>query len=166
MSETFDATPNAMIDETLGDWADFLADRGPTPEADGTATWSPNTLCKALCRAADGLPEVSTDTIWRTLREAGRTHQRTRTWWPAGTAARRRKAGAVGGPPVWCCDEAGPFQTVPQPGASSVPEGNPARQPHESVRNGTAEVLTPFHPATGRVEVEGATSTTNAVLRA
>ena len=74
--------------------------------------------------------------------------------------------GAAGGLPVWCCDEAGPFQTVPQPGASWVPEGAPARQPHESVRNGTAKVLTLFHPATGRVEVEGATSTTNAVLHA
>ena len=40
------------------------------------------------------------------------------------------------------------------------------RQPHEYVRNGTAKVLTLFHPATGRVEVEGATSTTNAVLHA
>ena len=74
--------------------------------------------------------------------------------------------GAAGGLPVWCCDEAGPFQTVPQPGASWRPEGSPARQPHESVRNGTAKVLTPFHPATGRVEVEGATSTTTAVLHA
>ena len=45
--------------------------------------------------AADGLPKVSTYTIWRTLREAGRTYQRTRTWCPTGTAARRRKAGPV-----------------------------------------------------------------------
>ena len=71
------------------------ADRVPTPEADGTATWSLNTLRKALRAAADGLPKVSTYTIWRTLREAGRTYQRTRTWCPTGTAARRRKAGTV-----------------------------------------------------------------------
>ena len=71
------------------------ADRVPTPEADGTATWSLNTLREALRGAADGLPKVSTYTIWRTLREAGRTYQRTRTWCPTGTAARRRKAGAV-----------------------------------------------------------------------
>ena len=71
------------------------ADRAPTPEADGTATWSLNTLRKALRSAPDGLPGVSTYTIWRTLREAGRTYQRTRTWCPTGTAARRRKAGAV-----------------------------------------------------------------------
>ena len=71
------------------------ADRAPTPETDGTATWSLNTLRKALRSAPDGLPRVSTHTIWRTLREAGRTYQRTRTWCPTGTAARRRKAGAV-----------------------------------------------------------------------
>jgi transposase len=71
------------------------ADRPPTPEADGTATWSLNTLRKALRSAPDGLPGVSTYTIWRTLREAGRTYQRTRTWCPTGRAARRRKAGAV-----------------------------------------------------------------------
>ena len=71
------------------------ADRQPTPEADGTATWSLNTLRKARRGAADGRPKVSTYTIWRTLREAGRTYQRARTWCPTGTAARRRKAGAV-----------------------------------------------------------------------
>jgi transposase len=71
------------------------ADRAPTPEADGTATWSLNTLRKALRGAADGLPNVSTYTIWRTLREAGRTYQRTRTWCPTGSAVRKRKAGAV-----------------------------------------------------------------------
>ena len=69
--------------------------REPTPEADGTATWSLATLRRALRSAPDGLPGVSTYTIWRTLREAGRTYQRTRTWCPTGTAARRRKAGAV-----------------------------------------------------------------------
>lgn len=66
--------------------------------------------------------------------------------------------------PVWCCDEAGPFQTVPHPGQSWRPEGEPDRLPHEYVRNGTAKVLTLFHPATGAVRVEGATSCTNPVL--
>jgi hypothetical protein len=65
---------------------------------------------------------------------------------------------------VWCCDQAGPFQTVPHPGASWRPEGDPARQPHEYVRNGTAKLLTLFHPADGRVRVEGATSCPNSVL--
>jgi hypothetical protein len=65
---------------------------------------------------------------------------------------------------VWCEDEAGPFQTVPYPGPSWQPEGCPARQPHEYVRNGTAKVLTLFRPADGRVRVEGVTAVTNAVL--
>ena len=73
-------------------------------------------------------------------------------------------SGASLGLAVWCEDEAGPFQTVPHPGTSWRPEGCPARQPHEYVRNGTAKVLTLFRPSDGRVRVEGATSVTNAVL--
>jgi len=65
---------------------------------------------------------------------------------------------------VWCCDQAGPFQTVPHPGASWQPQGDPARQSHEYVRNGTAKVLTLFHPADGRVRVEGVTACPNDVL--
>ncbi len=40
---------------------------------------------------------------------------------------------------VWCCDQAGPFLTVPHPGQAWRPEGDPARQPHEYIRNGTAK---------------------------
>jgi hypothetical protein len=65
---------------------------------------------------------------------------------------------------VWCEDEAGPFQTVPQPGASWQPEGQPQRQDHEYIRNGTAKLLTLFQPRTGQVRVEGVTSCTNEVL--
>lgn len=67
---------------------------------------------------------------------------------------------------VWCTDQAGPFQAVPQPGQSWCPEGQPARQPHEYVRNGTAKALTLFHPADGQARVEGVTSCPNAVLHA
>jgi transposase len=69
--------------------------RPPTPEADGTATWSLMTLRKAVRSASDGLPRVSTFTLWRVLHGAGYSHQLTRTWCPTGTALRRRKAGAV-----------------------------------------------------------------------
>jgi transposase len=65
---------------------------------------------------------------------------------------------------VWCCDEAGPYQTVPYPGQGWRPAGDPSRQPHEYLRNGTAKILTLFHPADGRVRVEGVTSCPNAVL--
>ena len=71
------------------------AARVPTPEADGTATWSLAILRRVLQAAPDGLPKVSTFTIWRVLRGAGFTFQRTRTWCPTGTAARKRKAGTA-----------------------------------------------------------------------
>ena len=71
------------------------AGRKPTPEADGTAAWSLSTLKKALRRAEDGLPGISTYTIREVLHEAGYSFQRTRTWCPAGEAARKRKAGVV-----------------------------------------------------------------------
>ena len=65
---------------------------------------------------------------------------------------------------VWCTDQAGPFQAVPQPGQSWCPEGKPARQPHEYIRNGTAKVMTLFRPADGQVRVKGVTTCTNEVL--
>jgi transposase len=69
--------------------------RAPTPEADGTSTWSLTIPRRVLRAAPDGLPEVSTFTIWRVLRGAGYTFQRTRTWCPTGSAVRRRKAGVA-----------------------------------------------------------------------
>ena len=71
------------------------ARRAPTPEADGTAAWSLSTLRKALRRAADGLPGVSTYTIREVLHESGYSFQRTGTWCHTGRALRKRKAGAV-----------------------------------------------------------------------
>ena len=68
------------------------------------------------------------------------------------------------GIPVWCQDEAGPYQAIPQPGQSWRPEGHPACQPHEYVRGGTAKLLTLFRPATGEVRAKGVPSAPNAVL--
>ncbi len=70
-------------------------DRSPTPEADGTATWSLGTLQVALRGEPGGLPNVSTYTIWQVLHEAGYSHQNTRSWCPTGSALRRRVAGPV-----------------------------------------------------------------------
>jgi hypothetical protein len=61
-------------------------------------------------------------------------------------------------------DEAGPYQTKPYPGESWQPEGEPARQPHEYARTGTAKLLTLFRPATGEGRAKGVTSAPNAVL--
>ncbi len=65
---------------------------------------------------------------------------------------------------VWCHDQAGPFQTVPYPGASWPPAGEPTRQPHEYVRAGTAKLLTLFHPADGHRRATGGTACSNGVL--
>ena len=65
---------------------------------------------------------------------------------------------------TWCTDQAGPFQTVPYPGQSWAAEGHPKSQPHEYVRNGTAKLLTLFHPSDGVVRVKGVTSCPNTVL--
>lgn len=70
-------------------------DRTPDREGDGTATWSLTSLQQALRNASDGLPSVSTFTIWCVLREAGYSWQNTRSWCPTGSAIRKRKAGQV-----------------------------------------------------------------------
>jgi transposase len=74
--------------------------RVPDRERDGTATWSIKTLQRALREAPDGLPNVSIETIWWVLREAGYTWQESRTWCHTGTVVRKRKTG----PPVEVTD--------------------------------------------------------------
>ena len=68
------------------------------------------------------------------------------------------------GVPIWCQDETGPYQAVPQSSVSWQPRGQPTTQPHEYLRGGTAKLLTLFHPATGQVRAQGVTRGTNAVL--
>jgi hypothetical protein len=65
---------------------------------------------------------------------------------------------------LWCQDEAGPYQAIPQPGASWQPVGDPARQPHEYIRGGTAKLLTLFCPTTGALRAEPVDSARNTVL--
>lgn len=72
-----------------------VARRTPDRELDGTATWSLATLQRALRQAPDGLPKVSTYTIWQVLRDAGFSWQASRTWCETGKVQRRRKAGVV-----------------------------------------------------------------------
>jgi transposase len=71
------------------------AARVPTPQRDGTASWSLAALQRTLRSAPDGLPHVSTYTLWQVLHEAGYAYQRTRTWCPTGAALRKRKSGVV-----------------------------------------------------------------------
>ena len=69
--------------------------RSPDPEQDGTKTWSLTTLQRALRQAPDGLPKVSTYTIWVALHEAGWTPQENRTWCDTGTVKRKREGKTV-----------------------------------------------------------------------
>jgi transposase len=69
--------------------------RAPDPEKDGTNTWSLTTLQKALRKAEDGLPEISTERIWVILQEAGLRWQKSRTWCETGQVVRKRKRGVV-----------------------------------------------------------------------
>jgi hypothetical protein len=68
------------------------------------------------------------------------------------------------GIPLWCQDEAGPYQTIPHPGSDWHQAGQPKRQPHEYFRYGTAKLLTLFRPATGQVRAKGVEHVPNAVL--
>ena len=69
--------------------------RPPDRNQDGTAAWSLTTLRRALRRAPDGLPGVSTWTILETLWAAGYTWQASRTWCHTGVVRRRRRDGTV-----------------------------------------------------------------------
>lgn len=71
------------------------ARRKPDREEDGTATWSLTTLQRALRNAPDGLPQVSTYTIWMTLHQANWSWQQDRSWCETGKVKRKRKAGVV-----------------------------------------------------------------------
>jgi transposase len=61
----------------------------------GTNTWSLTTLQKALRKAEDGLPEISTERIWVILQEAGFRWQKSRSWCETGQVIRKRKRGVV-----------------------------------------------------------------------
>jgi transposase len=69
--------------------------REPDRDQDKTASWSLSTLQAALRRAPDGLPGVSTYTIWCILHDAGFTWSKDRSWCAMGTAVRNRKSGTV-----------------------------------------------------------------------
>ncbi len=157
----------------------------PDREQDQSATWSLRLLQRALRR--DLLPRIGASTIRRVLHQAGYVFGRSRTWCRTGTAVRVRKAGVVtvhdpqaqekqrlielayriaeaAGVELWCQDEAGPYQAIPQPGEDWHLQGYPRQLPHEYARGGTAKLLTLFRPATGQVRAKGVLSAPNAVL--
>jgi hypothetical protein len=68
------------------------------------------------------------------------------------------------GLPLWCEDEAGPYQTIPRPGSSFQPEGEPKCQDHQYIRGKTCKLLTLLRPATGELRAEPVDQSTNAIL--
>jgi transposase len=82
---TYPASDRQRILDTLQE--------APERVQDQSATWSLTLLQRRL--RASGLPQVSRDTIHQTLRQAGYSWQRTRSWCPTGTARRKRKRGVV-----------------------------------------------------------------------
>jgi transposase len=156
----------------------------PNREQDQSATWSLRLLQRTLRRL---LPHIGASTIRRLLHEAGYVFGRSRTWCRTGTALRVRKTGVVtvhdpqaqekqrlielayriaelAGVQLWCQDEAGPYQAIPQPGEDWHLQGYPRHLPHEYARGGTAKLLTLFRPMTGEVRAKGVLSAPNAVL--
>lgn len=64
------------------------ARRKPDAERDGTTSWSLTTLQRSLKK--QGLPRISTHTIFKVLKEASFNWQKHRTWCETGTAWRQR----------------------------------------------------------------------------
>jgi len=71
------------------------ARRTPDRAEEASATWSLSLLQRALRKAPDGLPQVSTFTILHTLHEAGYTWQKSRSWCHTGRTLKKGKDGQV-----------------------------------------------------------------------
>src|SRR4051795_2197085 len=102
--------------------------------------------------------DAQAQTRWRGARQRSRYHGQKKLIEQAYTL------GAQFGLSVWCEDEAGPVQAPPHWGGSWQSRDPPAPAPHEKDRGGTTQILTLFHPASGRVRLQPPTRGTNAVL--
>jgi hypothetical protein len=65
---------------------------------------------------------------------------------------------------LWCFDEAGPYATRPYETSDWQPVGHPARRSPTYIPNGTAKLLTLFHPLSVTVRVKGVATCPNTVL--
>lgn len=95
LAVTGKVAPGATIKYGLPEKERILKEfaRSPDREKDGTSVWSLTTLQKALQKAPDGLPNVSTFVILSTLHGAGYSWQKDRTWCHTGVVERKRKDG-------------------------------------------------------------------------
>jgi hypothetical protein len=137
---TYDAEVRACVVQEV--------QRQPARQSDQMATWSLKLLQQAFRRA--GLPAIGATTIERILHEEGYSLRCDRTCCYTGTALRVRKKGVyrARGPqaqkkslierayqlaeecgiPLWNQDEADPYATRPQPGASWQRDAHPKLQ--------------------------------------
>lgn len=113
----------------------------PDREQDQSAIWSLNLLQRALRRQL--LPRIGASTIRRVVRKAGvvTVHD------PQAQEKQRLielayRMAELAGVELWCQDEAGPYQAIPQPGEDWHLQGYPRLLPHEYARGGTAKLLT------------------------
>jgi hypothetical protein len=179
--------PAVVYDATVRERMRREFQRPPDREQDGTATWSLPTAAGAAPRAGRAAPGEHVADLPPPARGGvplareshlvshrhghaqaqgwdGRPGDRSRRHPQKEGIERAYRVGEALGVQVWCQDEAGPYQAIPQPGASWQPEGQPAHQPHEYLREGTAKLLTLFRPLTGEVRAEPVTPATNAIL--
>ncbi len=142
----------------------------PNREQDQSATWSLRLLQRTLRQHL--LPRIGASTIRRILHKTGYVFGRSRTVTVHDPQAQEKQhlielayhIAEEAGVELWCQDEAGPYQAIPQPGEDWHLQGYPRRLPHEYARGGTAKLLTLFRPATGQVHATGVLSAPNAVL--
>src|SRR5215207_2336035 len=113
------------------------ADADVVPDRDGPAEARGG--CRAGGGSADGRKKGAIDLAYRLAEAAGIP-----LWcqdeagpYQAIPQAGAGQAGAPA-PPLGCQDGAGPYQATPRGGAGGAPVGEPARLPHEYVRGGTA----------------------------
>jgi hypothetical protein len=79
-------------------WTIYLAAAIPAAMVRGSAhasskSWSLTTRQRSVRDAPDGLPQISTFTIWHSIHEAGYTWQQNRTWCKTGTTLHQGKDG-------------------------------------------------------------------------
>ena len=79
-------------------------------------------------------------------------------------SAQASTLGASLGVAVWTQDEAGPCQCKPVAGQQWHEPGQPRRQSHDYLRQGTAKLLVLFHPATGEGRAKGVRQCPHAAL--
>ena len=98
LAEESPITSTVLVEDVSGVMVGGRTPFGSSPAAlasRSATTWSLSTLQRSLRQAEDGLPEVSTYTIWLVLQSNGFSWQKDGSWCETGKVLRKRKAGIV-----------------------------------------------------------------------